>query len=277
MTHASGPTDLAAVGGSEAKTLAKLLLTDRDVDTVLKGELGVARRVAWSSPLRLDELKTIGSAFDATVNDVVLTAVAGAFGSYLKRRQSLVDELRAIVPVNLRPLDEPLPRKLGNRFGLVLLPLPVGIAPRRERLAEVKRRMDAIKLSPEGTLSYGVLSAIGLTPRQLQNLVIGQYASRGTAVITNVVGPPKRIHFAGAPVRGIAVWAPCSGDVGISVSILSYAGEVRLGLAVDAGLVPEPQEIIDAFETECQELSALTQSAAPDTSPTSHARDKVRQ
>ena len=276
MTQASGPTDVAAVGRGEAKTLAKLLLTGRDVDTVLKGELGVARRVTWSSPLRLDELKTIGGAFNATVNDVVLTAVAGALRSYLERRESLVDELRAIVPVNLRPLDEPLPRKLGNRFGLVLLPLPVGIAARGERLAEVKRRMDAIKHSPEGTFSYGFLSAIGLTPRQLQNLIIGHYASRGTAVMTNVAGPPERIHFAGAPVRGIAVWAPCSGEVGISVSIFSYAGEVRLGLAVDAGLVPEPREIIDAFDAECQELSALAHRAAAATSLTSHPRDQAR-
>ena len=275
-TRASGPTDVAAAGRGEAKTLAKLLLTGRDVDTVLKGELGVARRVAWSAALRLDQLKTIGRAFSATVNDVVLTAVAGALGSYLERRQSLVDELRAIVPVNLRPLDEPLPRTLGNRFGLVLLPLPVGIAPQRERLAEVKRRMDTIKHSPEGTLSYGFLSAIGLTPRHLQNVIIGQYASRGTAVMTNVVGPPERIHFAGAPVRGIAVWAPCSGEVGISVSIFSYAGEVRVGLAVDAGLVPEPQEIIDGLEAECQELSALAQLAAPDTTRTSDKREKVR-
>jgi diacylglycerol O-acyltransferase len=257
--------------------LAKLLLTGRDVHTVLKGELGVARRVAWSAPLPLDELKTIGRAFSATVNDVVLTAVAGALGSYLQRRQSLVDELRAIVPVNLRPLDEPLPRTLGNRFGLVLLPLPVGIAPRRQRLAEVKRRMDAIKRSPEGTLSYGFLTAIGLTPRQLQNLIIGQYASRGTAVMTNVIGPPERVHFAGAPVRGIAVWAPCSGEVGISVSIFSYAGEVRVALAVDAGLVAEPQEIIDALEAECQELGALAQFAAPDATRTSDKPEKVRQ
>ena len=277
MASASGPTDVAAVGRGEAKTLTKLLLTGRDVDTVLKGELGVARRVAWSAALRLEELRTIGRAFGATVNDVVLTAVAGALGSYLERRQSLVDELRAIVPVNLRPLDEPLPRTLGNRFGLVLLPLPVGIVPRRERLAEVKRRMDAIKHSPEGTLSYGLLSAIGLTPRHLQNVIIGQYASRGTAVMTNVVGPPERIHFAGAPVRGIAVWAPCTGEVGISVSIFSYAGEVRVGLAVDAGLIPEPQEIIDGLDAECQELSALTHPATPGTTRTSDTREKVRQ
>ncbi len=263
MAHPAEVTDLAAAGRSDAKTLAKLLLTGHDADTVLKGEPGVARRVAWSSPLRLDEVKAIGRAFDATVNDVLLTAVAGALRSYLKRRENLVHELRAIVPFNLRPLDEPLPRKLGNRFGLVLLPLPVGIGDRRERLAEVKRRMDAIKRSQEGAFSFGVLSAIGLTPAQLQNVIFGEFAARGTAVMTNVAGPQEPMHFAGAPVRGAVVWAPCAGGVGISVSIFSYAGEVRLGLAVDAGLVPEPQEIVDAFEVEYRELAAPTRPSTP--------------
>jgi diacylglycerol O-acyltransferase / wax synthase len=262
-THPSEATDRAAAGGRDVKALAKLLLTGHDADTVLKGEPGVARRVAWSSPLRLDEVKAVGRAFDATVNDVLLAAVTGALRSYLELRESLVDELRAIVPFNLRPLDEPLPRELGNRFGLVLLPLPVGISGRRERLAEVKRRMDVIKRSPEGAFSFGVLSAIGLIPAQLQNVVVGQFAARGTAVMTNVAGPQEPMHFAGAPVRGAVVWAPCASGVGISVSIFSYAGEVRLGLAVDADLVPEPQEIVDAFEVEYRKLAAPTRPSTP--------------
>ena len=81
--------------------------------------------------------------------------------------------------------------------------------------------------------------------------------------MTNVAGPQEPMHFAGAPVRGAVVWAPCAGEVGISVSIFSYAGEVRLGLAVDAGLVPEPQEIVDAFEVEYRELAAPTRPSTP--------------
>ncbi len=64
-----------------------------------------------------------------------------------------------MVPFNLRPLDEPLPRELGNRFGLVYLALPVGIADATERLAAVHRSMDAIKHTPEGAISYGILGA----------------------------------------------------------------------------------------------------------------------
>ncbi|HET8951873.1 MAG TPA: hypothetical protein VFN44_15235, partial [Solirubrobacteraceae bacterium] len=62
-----------------------------------------------------------------TVNDVLLSAMSGALRRYLVGRDSAVREIRAMVPFNLRQLDEPLPRDLGNRFGLVYLALPVGI------------------------------------------------------------------------------------------------------------------------------------------------------
>ena len=106
-------------------------------------------------------MKAFGHAHGATVNDVIVTAVAGALRRYLRARESLVDELTAIVPFNLRPLDKPLPADLGNRFGLVSLRLPVGMGDRRARLREVHERMEEIKHSPEGAISYGVLEAIG--------------------------------------------------------------------------------------------------------------------
>jgi hypothetical protein len=52
---------------------------------------------------------------------------------------------------------------------------------------------------------------------------------------------------AGARLRGVLVWAPCSGSLGMSVSIFSYAGKVTVGFLTDAGLVPDPQTLADAF------------------------------
>ena len=72
------------------------------------------------------QIKHIAHRNDATVNDVLLAAVSGALRHYLQERGSPVKEIQAMVPFNLRPLDEPVPRELGNKFGLVFLPLPVG-------------------------------------------------------------------------------------------------------------------------------------------------------
>jgi diacylglycerol O-acyltransferase len=247
--------DLAADARDDAAAVAKLLTMPADPPTALKGELGVAQRVAWSSPIALDDVKAIGHATGTTVNTVLLTAVAGALRSYLGGRDTQVGELTAVVPFNLRPLDQPLPANLGNRFGLVYLPLPVGTEDCRGRLAEVHRRMERIKHSPEGAVSYGVLDAIGRTPVQIEKRLVDLFSTKGSAVMTNVPGPRQPVYLAGTPVRGVLVWAPTSGGVSMSVAIFSYAGEVTLGVMSDARLVPDPERIIEAFEPELESLA----------------------
>lgn len=68
---------------------------------------------------------------------------------------------------------------------------------------------------------------------------------------------PRALSY-GILGRGVLVWAPCSGSVAMSVSVFSYAGKVTVGFLADAGLVPEPQELADAFRAD---LLALARSA----------------
>ena len=250
--------DLAAAAGDDVKAVGKSLFSGPDVGTVLKGDLGVGERVAWSEPMPLDEVKAVGHATGTTVNDVLVTAIAGALRSYLAARDSLVDEMHAFVPFNLRPLDEPLPRRLGNRFGLVLLAVPVGIEDARRRLHEVHRRMAEIKDSPEGAVGYGLLEALGTTPSEVEQRLLEFFSAAGSAVITNVPGPAELVYFAGTPVRGVLVWAPAAGSVAMSFSIFSYAGEVTVGVMADRGLVPDPTEIVGALGRELQDLLAAS-------------------
>src|SRR5207342_1811623 len=98
------------------RALVKVLTAAAETPTVLKGEPGVADRVAWSEPIPLAEVNRVRQAFGGTVNDVLVAAVSGGLGRYLAERENATDEVHAMVPFNLRPLDEPLPRELGNRF-----------------------------------------------------------------------------------------------------------------------------------------------------------------
>lgn len=237
------------LGFDGAAALSKLVLMGPDPKTVFKGPLGVAKQAAWSQPLPLDDVKAVGRVIGATVNDVLLTAVTGALRRYLQHRDAQVDglDIRAVVPVNLRPLDEV---ELGNKFGLVFLSLPVGIEDMIERLAELKKRMDAIKGSPEAVVAFGILNAMGRTPDDVQEQIVRLFGVKATAVMTNVPGPRETLYFAGSPVRQIMFWVPQSGRLGLGVSILSYAGSVLLGVATDAGLAPDPEVIIDGFHKE---------------------------
>lgn len=261
LTNPSRAVDAAKLGASSAATLGRLLLLPPDPETPFKGPLGVRKVCAWSQPISLADVKAFGRVTSGTVNDVLLTAVSGALGRYLHTRGEPAGGLdfRAVVPVNLRPIDEK--PKLGNAFGLVFLSLPVGIADPLDRLFELKMRMDAIKSTPEAIVAFGVLGMMGISTSQLQDIVINIFGSKATAVMTNVPGPRQTRYLAGKAIDGIMFWVPQSGKLGLGVSIMSYNNEVLLGIATDAGLVPDPQTIITAFHQEFDSMMALVEAA----------------
>jgi hypothetical protein len=130
----------------------------------------------------------------------------------------------------------------------------VGIANPLERVFEVRRRMDDLKGGYQGPLAYALLGAIGFAPKPVQQLVLGYLAQKGTAVMTNVPGPSRAIEICGVPLRRTMFWVPQSGDIGVGVSIVSYAGGVQFGLITDTEICAEPQRIIDEFAPEFERL-----------------------
>lgn len=248
-------------GAEGTLALANLLMLRPDPATAFKGKLGVRKRCAWSQPIPLADIKSIGAVTGGTVNDILLTATTGALARYLRTRGEPTGGLdfRAAVPVNLRPQDEEL--KLGNAFGLVFLSLPVGVEDPLERLIELKNRMDRIKGTPEAIVAYGILNAIGVSTRQIEDFVVDMFGAKATAVMTNVPGPKTVRYIAGKPISELMFWVPQSGRLGLGVSILSYAGHVLIGVATDAGLTPDPESIVEAVHREFDDLMELVDLA----------------
>ncbi len=246
--------DAVRFGANAAYRLGRLVLLPPDPPTPFKGELGRRKRAAWSQPVPLEEFKTIGRSFGATVNDVLVATATGALRRYLERRGEPTAGLaiRASVPVNLRPLDEA--HRLGNSFGLVFLTLPVGVTDPLRRLRVIKREMDELKRSPEALVAYGVLGVMGVTPVEVERLGLRFFGSKATAVLTNVPGPREPLYLAGRKLGQIMFWVPQSGRLGLGISILSYAGGVMLGVATDEALIPDPERIVDGFAREFEAL-----------------------
>jgi diacylglycerol O-acyltransferase / wax synthase len=246
--------DMARLAAKVTRDIAAIALMDNDSVTSLKGLPSGSKVVAWNEPLALDDVKAVGKALGCSVNDVLLASVAGAIRSYLQHHGEDVDgiELRAMVPVNLR--DPRKWKELGNKFGLVPLLLPVGIANPISRVYEVRRRMGELKDSYTAVITMGILGAAGLAPRALQKQALDFLAKKATAVMTNVPGPQEPLFMAGTEIKRIMVWVPQSGNIGVGVSILSYAGGVQFGLITDKRLCEEPQRIIDRFEPEFEKL-----------------------
>ena len=254
----AGSMDLAKLAYQVVTDAAALALMPDDSKTRLKGKPGRTKRVAWCDPIPLDEVKAVGKALNASVNDVLLSCVAGAIGEYLKSLGDDVtgQEIRAMIPVNLRPLDQAY--KLGNRFGLVPLVLPIGVENPIERVYEVRRRMNALKGSTQPLLAFGLLAVAGLLIKPAQEAMLNLFGKKTTAVMTNVPGPREKLKFLGATLEQSMFWVPQSGDIGLGVSILSYGGGVQFGVITDTTLCPDPQKIIDEFDPEFAKLSLVT-------------------
>ena len=250
--------DLARLAWQVAADAAALALMPDDSPTRLKGKPGTAKRVAWCRPIPLSEVKAVGKALGCSVNDVLLSCVAGALGSYLRRHGDATagKEIRAMVPINLRPLEQAY--KLGNRFGLVPLVLPIGLENPIERVFDVRRRMDSLKGSTQPLLAFGMLAVAGMLARPAQDALLNLFGRKTTAVMTNVPGPVQELKLCGSTLKQSMFWVPQSGDIGLGVSILSYGGSVQFGVITDTVLCPDPQAIIDAFVPEFEQLLALT-------------------
>ncbi len=254
----AGSAGLAKLAYQLMRDGAALALMPDDSPTRLKGVPGATKRVAWCQPIPLDEVKAIGRALNCSINDVLLSCVAGALGEYMKSfgDDTAGKEVRAMVPVNLRPMDQAY--KLGNRFGLAPVVLPLGLDNPVERVFEVRRRMSEMKGSMQPLLAFGLLAVAGLVVKPLQDAMLNLFSRKTTAVMTNVPGPREKLKFCGATLEQSLFWVPQSGSVGLGVSILSYGGGVQFGVISDTTLCPDPQKIIDRFEPEFAKLSLLT-------------------
>lgn len=280
----NGVRDVVALAGG-AIMLAGELLRDDDPPSPLKGEFALGKRVAWSRPIPLRDIKVICKRYDAKVNDVLVSAMTGALRTYLKRRAVDVNHttLRAMVPVDLRPPERI--GQLGNEFGLVLLDLAVTSARADHRLALTKARMDALKRSPEPLATKALLNLLGRGPKMLEDFSNDLFGRKASVVMTNVVGPRQVLYLAGVPIDRILPWASNSGkQLGMTVSILSYRRMASLTVIGDAHLVPDPETIAGEFNREFARMlknatagaakSAARRTPAPK-SPAARPRTRV--
>lgn len=241
---------------NDATSVTKLFLTDSG-HTVWNGRPGQVKDVAWSPPMSLDDVKRTARQHGATVNDVLLTAVAGGMRRYLAERDAEIDEVVWMVPVNLKPFEENLPEDLGNYFALVMLAMPLGDQTRAERLGEIHQRMIRIKHSDEAVITFGLQRTLSVSPAAVATFLTNFFANKSVGVLTNVPGPTGRMTFAGVEVRQVMGFAPCSGDQPMTATIFTYNNDVTIGFAADAALLDDLHGLVDLVVDEVGALTAM--------------------
>ena len=252
--HPDRAAALAKQAGGMVGEFARVVTLPDDPETPLRGTLSGYKSVAWAESIPLHEVRTVGRALGCTINDVLMSTIAGALGSHLREEGfdtgGLV--LRASVPVNLRAAEEPL--TLGNKFGLVFVDMALGIRNPLQRLYAMHETMVGLKGSLQPPMTLMVLGLMGLLPHVVQAPAIELFSRKASAVISNVPGPQSPLYMCGQRISEMYFWVPQSGTIGLGISVLSYAGRVHFGMISDRRLIKEPHKVVDRFAPEFEKL-----------------------
>lgn len=199
VAHPREVIDKAALVLGGAGMLLGELLKSPGPQSPFKGDFGLRKHVAWSKPVAVKDVKSIGALYGAKVTPVDLRPPE-RMRSYLKRRGVDVNHttVRAMVPVNLRPPERM--GQLGNEFGLVVLDLAVANATSAQRLAKTKQRIDALKRSPEPVAMRLLFDIFGRGPKVLEDVANDISGRKAGVVMTNVAGPREILYLAGVPI-----------------------------------------------------------------------------
>lgn len=224
-----------------------------DSPSQLKRPLSGQRRCRWSAPVPLARFRSIAKTTHTTINDVLLSCVAAAVRPRLGLTGTQLDDavMHAAVPVDIRstlPVGvRPEPGEPGNCFGTVFVPLPVDGESALERLFRIKHETRKLKKSWQPGLAWGLTSCAALIPEPGRRPLSDLFFRKASAVVSNVPGTREPRYLAGCAITEQMFWVPQAGDIGLGISIVSYAGQVQFGVVADTAVMDDPE----AFLQDC--------------------------
>jgi len=252
------PSDAALAFARTARDATDLVEArlDRAPDSPYNVPISASRRFAWAR-VDLQPVRAVGQRANATVNDVVLAAVAGALRRQLQRRGHAVDdlELKAMIPVSVRPESEH--GALGNQVAALYAPLPVGLADPGVRLRRVREVLGALKRSGQAAGGQALTAAGEFVPPPLMGLVARQLASPRlfNLTVTNIPGPPVPLYLLGRRMRDVFPLVPLAAEHALGIAIMSYDGALDLGVLGCADALPDLDDLAGDLEASFAELA----------------------
>src|SRR5207245_6328994 len=215
------------------KPFVEVVSMGRPPDSPLNVAIGPHRRFEMVD-IPLAKVKAVRAARGGTVNDVILATVAGALRIWLTARGAApAADLRVLVPVSMRSRKER--GTYGNQVSAVFCPLPLTEASPTERLRKVHEAMMNVKKSGSAVGAHA-LSRLGdfAPPTLLAQAARLQAVTRFfNLVITNVPGPQFPLYLLGRQLLGCYPQVPLAAQQSIGVALLSYHGNVCVGLLAD--------------------------------------------
>jgi diacylglycerol O-acyltransferase len=257
LTHvARQPRILAETAAATADALRTVAGMGAPPHGPFDGKVGPNRRFA-TADRPFEMFRAIKSDLGGTVNDVVLTAVAGGVHALLEDRGEPTKgrTLRAMVPVSVRsPGDS---GDIGNRVAPVFVDVPVGRMAARTRLRRVRAAAARIK---DSGMAVGADTIIGLgayAPPALHATAARLIAQARwcNLVVSNIPAPQVPLYLAGAPLEASYPAMNLKEDCGLSVACTSAAGTMAFGLTADWDRVPDIDVLARGIESAIDDLA----------------------
>jgi len=257
--------------------MRKLLFMQADSPSVFKSRVRIGppdkKVVAWSTLKNstVANLKELGKSLNnATINDILLAALAGALRLHAEATQTqcLPNDVTACAWVSQSPLKHvyadfnEVPFKWGNStLGAFYIPLPVGMnrgrVQARDALDMLRKDTTNPSLMVEAATATKLIGLFGWLPKCVGKMLWGPLANKVSVSMSNVPGPQFAMEWCGNPVQYMIFFVPPTGSISLFVTIATMKGEVNVGMGVDATLLD--QEALRAltgklFEEEIEEL-----------------------
>jgi diacylglycerol O-acyltransferase len=227
--------------------------------------IGPHRRFTWVRG-DLQAFKTVKNALGGTVNDVVLAAVAGALGRYLRMHGEPTEDviLKAMVPVSIRAEVER--GALGNRVAAMWAPLPIGLTDPVQRLLTISHSMEGIKESGQAVGAQVLTELTGFAPPTIMAQAARLQARQRmfNLVVTNIPGPQFPLYMLGRRLDAMFPMVPLAENQALGIAIMSYNGQLNFGLNADYDALPDLEALADELRASIEELAAEAGSTARD-------------
>ncbi len=201
----------------------------------------------------LDDLKRAGKAAGGSLNDAFVAAVIGGLAKYHEFHGEHVDDLRMVMPINLRESSAHLG---GNHFTPARFLVPMMIKDPAERIVEIGRLARIVRDEPAVTLTDALAGVLNQLPTTVTTAIFGSMLKGADFVTSNVPGAPFPIFAGGAELARMYAFGPLSGAA-INITLLSHCGTCCIGVNLDSVAVPDRTLFMSCLEQSFAEVVAI--------------------
>ncbi len=204
--------------------------------------------------LEMAPLRAAAKLVSGKLNDAFVAGVAGGFARYHRSHDADVASLRMTMPINVRTAATR--NKAGNQFAPARFAIPIDIDDPIKRMNAIRELVERQRNEPALSLTDPIAGVLNRLPTTATTSIFGAMLKGIDFVTSNVPGAPLTVFMAGGRVESHFAFGPMTGAAA-NITLLSYVGDVNLGVNTDPAAIPDPDHFVDCLRDSFDELTKL--------------------